>query len=105
MNEQLNQESAQYMAENVYGPTFFAKLASYGIQPGNETEAERLLEIGAMLEHVDNEDMQKTAAADPGTAFLDFAATNLQQAVVGGKPQLDPQAKLAALAYASSMDE
>lgn len=47
----------------VYAPTFFNKLASYGIRPTNEAQAQSLLRQGAKLRAAYEQDAVKTAAA------------------------------------------
>src|SRR3990172_9955799 len=112
-------ESVQFMAEQVYSPSFFQKLASHGIQPANQAEAKQLLELGSILETAEAEGHYKSAAAQAEEAvnpFLGHVLGRLQGAL---QPQAaqeehlkqaalkmvaqDPVSKFAAMTYAHIM--
>lgn len=65
-----------YLMQQVYVPAFFNKLASYGIAPQNEQEAQNLLEIGASMWQLHQ--AQAASAAQGREAFLKKANTELK---------------------------
>ena len=106
------QQALQYMAEQVYGPAFFEKLAGYGVQPRNQAEAKQLLELGATLENAEQQGLYKSAQ-DEGNPFLSYvndrltgalrpvkqASANVAQGALN-LVQQDATTKAAALTYA-----
>jgi len=67
------QEAFAFMGQQVYAPAFFEKLASLGIEPGTEKEAEQLLQIAATL----RQHMPVKQASDENE-FLSHALHRLQ---------------------------
>jgi hypothetical protein len=78
------QQAFQFMAEQVYAPAFFDKLASYGVQPRTARESQQLLELGAILEQAEAEGHYKSAAvreAEAANPFLDHVLGRLKGAL------------------------
>jgi len=48
----ISDEELSKLRETVYGPAFFAKLASYGIQPSNEFDEDQLRKLAVALENL-----------------------------------------------------
>ena len=103
------QEAVQFMAEQVYGPAFFEKLAAHGVRPNNTAEARQLLTLGATLEQAEASGLYKTAA-EAENPFLAHVTDRLSgalsqhQAAPNQQAQSlvhqDPLMKAAALIYA-----
>jgi hypothetical protein len=66
-----------YLMQQVYVPAFFDKLASYGISPQNESEAQQLLEIGAHMWQL--RQAQAASASQGREEFLKSANVGLQR--------------------------
>lgn len=76
---QVPQPDAAYdfLYGQVHSPVFFNKLAQdYGIVPANDTEATRLLEMGAELFAVEQQEQQKQASVQG--SFITEAHNSLQ---------------------------
>lgn len=48
----ISDEESSKLSETVYRPAFFAKLASYGIQPSNEVDEDQLRKLAVALENL-----------------------------------------------------
>ena len=109
------QQALQFMAEQVYGPAIFEKLAANGIRPRDVTEARQLLQLASTLEQAEAAGIYKSAAtSEPSeNQFLNHVNSRLQSAlapyangcdtVQDGALTLvrnDPLSKTAALLYA-----
>jgi hypothetical protein len=66
-----------FLYSQVHAPVFFNKLAQdYGVIPADETEATRLLEMGAELFEVERQEQQKQASVQG--SFIGEAHNSLQ---------------------------
>lgn len=88
MAKQRQQEPMQVLIPKVYDPTFFAKLASYGIVPRTVQEKQAILDATARLK------MQANAMFNE--AKPDMAVKTAAFAMI----QADPEVKNAAFNYA-----
>lgn len=79
-NDKAAADSAvEFIAERVYGPAYFEKLASYGIVPKTDDDARYLLALGHEL--AEKAETQKAAAAKTPAgpnAFLKAAYDSLR---------------------------
>lgn len=66
---ELQKTAGDLLYSQVYIPTFFQKLASFGIQPQGPEQAESLLRQATMLRQLRAEDLVKQAA-DKGDPLL-----------------------------------
>lgn len=57
-------KAATVLAEKVYNPIFFSKLAQYGITPNNREEAEQLLKLASQLRYAAEQNFGNISA-DP----------------------------------------
>ena len=84
------QKHATVLSQTVYGPEFFNKLASHGVQPNNNAEAGQLLELAILLEETNWQPTKVAAVANP---FLSAIIGDLQQQqAVKMSPQIIKQA-------------
>lgn len=72
------QQAHAFMVEQIHAPAFFEKLAANGLEPRNETEAQQLLQLGAVLAQKEAEVSEKQA--QDGNPFLASALDALQPA-------------------------
>jgi hypothetical protein len=83
------------MMGRVYYPTFFAKLASHGIHPRDEDEANLYLQMGGQLFQLHQQQVEKQAGQR--SQFLQRAAAQLDQYMGPGSPH---HVKVAAAQFA-----
>jgi hypothetical protein len=69
MATMTQEDAAGYLAVQVYSPQFFGKLASCGVEPANEAEAQQLLELAGVLK-TRGYRPHKVAQAASGNPFL-----------------------------------
>jgi type IV secretory pathway VirJ component len=88
-------QATAYLLHEIDTPVFLEKLAEFGIQPQNQTEAEQLVQLGLMVEAAEQQGTFKMAEAEPeSNNFLDHAIGNLQKYAQANTtpPQVEDQA-------------
>lgn len=63
------EQAQSFMVDQIHVPAFFEKLATNGLRPRNEAEAQQLLQLGAVLAHA-KANGQIKSAQDEGNPFL-----------------------------------
>lgn len=71
--------ASEVLLREVYIPHFFSKLASHGIAPATEKEAEYLFNIGNQL--VQSEQLETVKQAEASSSFYETASNYLDQAL------------------------
>jgi hypothetical protein len=73
-----------YIAEQIYGPVFFDKLAEFGICGQNDAQCEQLLRLGATLTAAEQQGLYKSAqtqANETNSPFLSHVLGRLEGAL------------------------
>jgi hypothetical protein len=97
-------EAAAWMASEVHTPAFFDKLASYGIRPRTQAEADQLMQLGAVLQQAEFDGRYKSAsvaAQEQANPFLSHVLGRLASTTQPTSVQVDASIKQAALKVAS----
>jgi hypothetical protein len=78
--EEQAKESYAYMAQEIYAPAFFEKLAAQDIRPQNEKEAQQLLQLGDELAAAEAQGLHKASAdaGDGDNPFLTHALNRVR---------------------------
>lgn len=68
------EKAAEHVATNVYTAVFFEKLASLGITPSTQAEAEQLLQMGELVRAHEQQHGQAKVASDNSQALANLNA-------------------------------
>lgn len=102
MPETLNyDQAAAVIMDNVFAPTFFQKLAEYGVAPADQQEAIRLIELADKLRYEDEVGHAKTAAEK--RSLVELAHQDLDTKLgLARVPTFNPAVKQAAVSLATN---
>ena len=76
-SKEAAEQAEQYLANEIFVPSFFEKLAQHGIQPTTRAEVSQLLEMGVLLQQAEEQGTFKAASTEQGNAFLTAAIEKL----------------------------
>jgi len=99
-----NVDQASQLIDTVYADAFFSKLAEFGFQPQNETDAVAMLETGLQTDYLPDPKAEKSAEASPFVAINQELASVLQNSNTAPALSTADHVKQAAFAYATAPD-